>query len=386
MIDSITIGVTEFVIYDDSKFTKARHQELRGKFGVFGRHSVRYTDYPKKCKKDGRYFPQVSIVERSAMKMRNGRRSKAERRIMIQVSLPKLLFGTNLFDINEKCLELCTIKMAELMKEIGIGIKKEDILHARVFRADFSKILKIAPRYAKTRQVLKELESYDNKARSAYNTITYHNEGAKGTYIKFYNGTKGLVIYDKFDEIVINGSTNLEQAISEQYMKGKWKYGAIRFELSVHKKQSLDALMRKHTNTSQRNFEFIEVASESIGKAVLLGEYRALYVDGFQGLVRLKGLKEAELSQILDTETKNYREKAFFFYLIGRIQRIGLSNALREMKDQCSSSTFGRGKKEAERMMAQLGAKQNEVSIVNYLERRLIDFRTIMPKKFEEML
>ena len=386
MIDSITIGTEHFILYDDSKFTKAKHQELSGKFGIFGRHSVRYTDYAKKCKAEGRYFPQVSIVERGSIRKRNGQRAKAERRLMIQVSLPKLIFSTNLFDINEKCLELCAMRLVELMREIGIGISKENILYARVFRADFSKILKIAPKYAKTKQILKELEAYDNKARSAYNRITYHDEGVDGKYLKFYNGTRGLVIYDKFDEIVINGSTNLENAIAEQYKKGKWKYGAIRFELSIHKKQSLDAIMRKHTKTKKRNFQFVEVVSGVISKAVLLEEYRNLYVNGFQGLVRLKGLKEAELLNTLDNETNNYREKAFFYYLIARIQNIGLSEALEEMQSQCSASTFGRYKKDAERMIEQLEAKQNEANLVSYLERRLMEFTPVMPKKFMEML
>lgn len=386
MIDSITIGTEHFILYDDSKFTKAKHQELSGKYGVFGRHSVRYTDYAKKCKAKGRYFPQVSIVERGSMRKRNGQRTKAERRLMIQVSLPKLIFSTNLFDINEKCLELCAIRLVELMQEIGVGISIDNILHARVFKADFSKILKIAPKYAKTKQILNELEAYDNKARSAYNRITYHNEGVDGKYLKFYNGTRGLVIYDKFDEIVINGSTNLESAISEQYKKGKWKYGAIRFELSIHKKQSLDAIMRKHTKTKKQNFQFIEVVSGVISKAVLLEEYRTLYINGFQGLVRLKGLKEAELLNILDNETNNYREKALFYYLIGRIQNIGISEALEEMRSQCSASTFGRYKKDAERMLGQMEAKQNEANMVSYLERRLIDFKPIMPKKFMNML
>ena len=386
MIDSITIGTEHFIIYDDSKFTKARHQELSGKFGVFGRHSVRYTDYAKKCKAKGRYFPQVSIVERSSMQKRNGQRTKAERPLMIQVSLPKLIFSTNLFDVNEKCLELCAIRLVEMMREIGVGISNENVLYARVFKADFSKILKIAPKYAKTKQILKELEAYDNKARSAYNRITYHDEGVEGKYLKFYNGTKGLVIYDKFDEIVINGSTNLENAIAEQYKRGKWKYGAIRFELSIHKKQSLDAVMRKHTKTKKRNFQFVEVVSGEISKAILLEEYRSLYINRFQGLVRLKGLKEAELLHILDVETNSYREKAFLYYLIGRIQTIGLSEALSELRSQCCASTFGRYKKDAERMIGQLEAKQNEANLVSYLERRLIDFNPVMPKKFKDML
>lgn len=386
MIDSITLGTEHFIVYDELKFTKAKHQELRGKFGIFGRHSVRYTTYVKQCKAEGRYFPQVSIVERSSMKKRNGQRTKAERRLMIQVSLPKLIFATNLFDIDERCIELCATRLADMMREIGIGISTENILHAHVFRADFSKILKIAPKYAKTQRILKELEAYDNKARSAYNRITYHDDNVQGKYLKYYNGTRGLVIYDKFDEIIINGSTNLEHAIAEQYKRGKWKYGAIRFELSIHKKQSLDAIMRRHTKTKKRYFQFIEVASESIAKAILLEEFRTLYVDGFQGMVRLKGLKEAELLNLLDNETNSYREKGFFYYLVHRIQNIGLSDALEEMRGQCAPSTFGRYKKDAERLMTKLEARHDEVSLIGYLEKRLQDFRPIMPKKFKELL
>ena len=53
MIDSVTIYTTNFVTYSEEYFSKAQYQELRGEYGVFGRHTTRYTTYPQKCKAKG---------------------------------------------------------------------------------------------------------------------------------------------------------------------------------------------------------------------------------------------------------------------------------------------------------------------------------------------
>lgn len=58
MIDSITLHIPNFVTYSDEFFTKAQYQELKGEFGVFGRFATRYTDYPQRCKTEGRITPK----------------------------------------------------------------------------------------------------------------------------------------------------------------------------------------------------------------------------------------------------------------------------------------------------------------------------------------
>jgi hypothetical protein len=62
MIDSIVLSIPNFILYSEEFFTKEKFQELKGKQGVFARHSTRYTDYPQRCKTEGRYFPQVHIT------------------------------------------------------------------------------------------------------------------------------------------------------------------------------------------------------------------------------------------------------------------------------------------------------------------------------------
>jgi hypothetical protein len=58
MIDSVVLKIRNFVLFEpDEHFKRVKKQELKGKYGVFGRHMARYTGYPQKEKKQGRYFP-----------------------------------------------------------------------------------------------------------------------------------------------------------------------------------------------------------------------------------------------------------------------------------------------------------------------------------------
>jgi hypothetical protein len=213
MIDSVTIQTDLFVTYSDEFFTKAQHQDLKGEFGIFGRYTSRYTTYPQACKAEGRYFPQVHIVER----LRRGKAGMVpvKRSLMIQVSLPKLVFGTSIFDLDERLLPLAAQKLADALKKIKISVTSEHLLNAIVTRVDYSKILKISPTYGTTDRILRALAPYEMKQSSDFNRRDYH-DGRDGFYVKFFNSSQGFVIYDKFDEIVANGKTKLEQEIARQ--------------------------------------------------------------------------------------------------------------------------------------------------------------------------
>ena len=213
MIDSITIRITNFTIYSYQFFTQAQHKDLGGKFGIFGRYTTRYTDHAQHCKAEGRYFPQVHLIEQSRQTKRG--MVPTERYLVIQVSLPKLIFGTSIFDINEHLLPTAVQKLVEALEEIKVSILPNDIFEAIVTRVDYSKILQISGSFGTTDQILRTLVQYDAKQSSDFNRRDYQS-GREGFYIKFFNSSQGFVIYDKFDEIVANGKTNLEQEIARQ--------------------------------------------------------------------------------------------------------------------------------------------------------------------------
>lgn len=384
MIDSVTIHITNFVTYSDEFFTKAQHQELKGKYGVFGRFTTRYTDYPQRCKAEGRYFPQVHITERSRRTKRG--MIPSERQLVVQVSLPKLLFGASIFDMDERLLPLVAKKLVDALKEIKVGVKPEDVLGAIVYRIDYSKILQISPSFGTTAQMLRALMPYDMKQSSDFNRRDYH-DGKDGFYLKYYNSSQGFVLYDKFDEIATNGKTQLEQEIARQYKAGKWTKGALRIELSLQKKQTVDETLRQFSAAiKKKGYTLQEAAKGDIAKKVLMRTFENVYVKDFNRLVRLSDLKNTELQRLIGEYADDFRDRAILYYLAHRVRDHGLKSAIEELKREASPATVTRYKKAVENILAKAEAKKDVVGVVPYLQRKLAAFRPVLPKKLEVIL
>ncbi len=383
MIDSITIHISDFITYSDEYFTKAQYQELKGEFGIFGRYTSRYTTYAQTCKAEGRYFPQVHIIERSRRTKRG--MIPVYRRLVVQVSIPKLLFGTSIFDIDERLIPLAVQKLCDSLKEIKIGVTSENILNALVYRVDYSKIIQVSPSFGTTDHILRALAPYDLKQSSDFNRSHYH-DGRDGFYLKFYNSSQGFVIYDKFDEIVANGKTKLEQAIAREYKAGKWTKGALRIELSLEKKQTVDTVLRTHVKDKKKDFTLLEVARTEIAQACLLKVFENIYIADFSRLVRLSGLKDVELEQFIKEYAKDFRDRALLFYLAHQVRRHGLKTTVGYLKDEVSSATLFRYKRAIEQILSRAEAKKDVVSVVPYLYRKLKIFRPVLPKTLKTIL
>lgn len=383
MIDSVTVRITDFVVYSEKYFTKAQHKELKGEFGVFGMYTTRYTTYAQECAKEGRYFPQVSIMERSRRTKRG--MIPTSRQLIVQVSLPKLVFGTSIFDFDEKLVALAAERIKEVLGEIKVGVSVTAALEATVTRVDFSKIIQISPRYGTTERMLKALAPYDMKQSSDFNRSHYH-DGRDGFYVKFYNSSQGLVLYDKFDEIVANGKTNLEKEIARRYKQGTWTKGALRIELSLQKKQTVDSAMRQFSGERKRDYSLRDVAKKAIAKACLLRAFESVYVTDFNRLVRLAGLKDAELIHTIEEYTDNFRDRAILYYLAHGVREHGLKAVIEGLKRQTSPASIGRYKNAVETILGAVEAKRDKVSPVPYLHRKLKMFHPVLPKKLIHML
>jgi hypothetical protein len=385
MIDSITLSFSDFILYSDEFFTKAKFQELKGKHGVFARHSTRYTDYPQRCKTDGRYFPQVHITATEHRWSGRFCVRPSSRRLIVQVSLPKLLYSVSIFDIDERLLPLVAQRLVDVLKEIKLGVTAEGVLNAIVQRVDYSKILKISPSFGTTARILRELAPYDLKQSSDFNRSHYH-DGKDGFYLKFYNSSRGFVLYDKFDELLTNGKTKLEQEISRQYVAGKWKSGALRIELSLQKKQTVEAALRRLIRTKKKDFTLREAANAKIAKTLLLETFAQVYIKNFNRLVRLTGLKDAEILAIVNAKAVDFKERAALYYLVHRVRDVGLRAAIEELKLDASPATVGRYKTAVERVLGEADAKKDSVDVVGYLRRKLEAFTPVLPKRLVKSL
>lgn len=379
MIDSVVIKITDFVLYRDTSFTRLKYQQFKGKYGVFGRFQTQHSTYPQELKKQGVYYPQVDIVHAQRRIKNGGGRFSKQRYLLVQVSIPKLIYGVSIFDVSEELIPVFAAKLRQALLAVHVEVSEESILKANVQRIDYSKIIKTSPSYGGGMAIIQELGKYNAKQSSDFNR-NYVREGRDTSYIKFLNTSQGLVIYDKFDELTVNGSTRLDRSIAETYSKGGMKYGALRIELSLQLKQTVDSVLRRHHKGKRSNFTLLEAARTDISQAVLLDTFEKIYVKGFVGAVYLSGLKENDLLDTIGLHTSNYGQQAILYLLAHRIRSVGLKQAIQEMRRQVSSSTVGRYKKMVETVLMDADAKHNRVNIVSYLHRKLKQFTPVMPK------
>lgn len=136
MVDSITIAISDYILYSPEYFTKYKQTQLRGKFGVFGYYGVRYSRYPQQCKKQGRYFPLVHILERTRTNKNERYHPTPERKLIVQMSLPKLLYGCNLFDITEEFLPIIAQKLVQLLREFHQQYAEQSYMYRHIQGVD----------------------------------------------------------------------------------------------------------------------------------------------------------------------------------------------------------------------------------------------------------
>jgi hypothetical protein len=383
MIDSVTLRIEDYVLYSDKYFTKAKYQELKGEYGVFGVFTTRFTTHAKTCTSEGRYFPQIHIMEH----LRRTKRGMvpASKYVVMQASLPKLLFGTSIFDIDERLLPVILQKIIVTLKEINIGVTLEAVNKAIITRLDYSKILQISPSFGTTDRILRALAPYDMKQSSDFNRSHYH-DGRDGFYLKFYNSSQGLVIYNKFDEIVANGKTQLEHEIAKQYKNGTWKKGAIRIELSLQKKQTVEAMLRKFNRVKKKDFTLEDVMQTTIAKACLIRTFEKVYINDFNRLVRLADLKDTELTHSIEQYADNLRDRAILYYLAHEVRKHGLKSTIALLKAEMSPATIGRYKRTIEMILGAAEAKKDNVNVIAYLYKKLHTFTPVLPKKLDAIL
>lgn len=385
MIDSVVLKLPDFVLYRDDHFTQRKYQELKGKFGVYGKFWTRYTTYPQQARKEGKYFPQVAIIHRERRVKGGQGKMQTDRHLLVQVSIPKLIYGVNLFDIDERLLPVFAHKLRQALLYIHLDVSEQAILNGIVQRVDYSKVIKTSPSYGTSTAIMQELAGYDAKQSSDFNLRDVRS-GRDTSYIKFYNSSQGFVVYDKFDELTVNGKTKLEQELARAYQRGQYKHGAMRLELSLQKKQTVDSVLRRYHKHKRSSFTLIEAARADISQAVLLDTFEKIYIKGFTGIVYLSRLKEKDLLHQVRQHTDNLNHQALLYYLAHRVRDVGLKTATDELKGQVSASTISRYKKRVEDILLAASAKRDKVNVIAYLHRKLQSFTPVMPKELNTIL
>jgi hypothetical protein len=360
----------QFELKEINKLDGKKTQQGRG----FSINSSYCEVYKKEQKKNGIYCPEI----RKAIKTSRG--GLATEVLEIQVSLPKLIYGGGFFDTDFNDLEKIYSKLLSCLNDLGISTSKDELRHAIIRRADFSKIIRLPPYLGQANQVIYALSKFDYKPSSDFNFHKF-NDSTGGAYIKFYNSTQGYVIYDKMGEILNNGYTDLERNVIERFKAGKLKRGALRFELSLQRKDSFEAIVRRYIKNKKKDFYLEEILSEDLAKAVLLNAFDKVFNNIALGLLTLSEMEDNRLRAYLDNSTISIKKQQNLYYWVRMATNIGISGTWEQIRLKYKGGSVDRCKKEVSLILQELGKIDgNTPNLIAYLRSEHKKFEIIKGK------
>jgi hypothetical protein len=328
----------------------------------------------KEFKKKGLYYPIISAYKRII----NGREEGVK--LEIQVSLPKLLYCTNLWEIKPNDLEAVCQALHRCLVQTGVDIPLEVITKAILKRVDFSKIVRIPAMYGTAKQVTKKLSVFDYKQCSDFKFREY-GDFSDGAAMKFYNDTQGYVVYDKISEIWGNGYTLQEQEIIKWYQETKQRRDVLRFEVSLERKQSMEAVLRRFIPNKKKDFILADIMSDcEVSKQVLLETFNKVFNKDYLPLITLAEMRENSFEAFLRDNDLPLAEHYKLYYWVNMMGKYGLRATLDYMKEKMPKTSFKRFKDCLIGIVEKLPKIEGEIpSLVSYLRKKHEEFELFCP-------
>lgn len=373
MIDSVVLQLHngQFKLREKNRFNEAKKQQGRG-FSVDTRYCNEHT---KSWKKRGVYCPMFGLLTRARGL------TEPQEVLEIQVSLQKLVHGTNLFDVNRDDLDTIFQKLLFFLDDLGVDTTKEDLQKAIVRRADFSKIIKLPDYLGRADEVTRLLAQFNYKSQSEFRLSEY-SEGGEGISIKFYNSTQGYAIYDKFGEILSQGFTKQEMTLKRLYEEGKLKRNALKFELSLQRKDSFEAVVNRRIKTEKKkNFYLEEILDRDLARTILCDAFEKVFNNVAVGLITLSQMEDNKLRVYLESSGLSQTKQEKLYYWVRMATNFGIAGTWEQLKSKHKGGSVDRRKKEIALILQELGQISGNVpNLVDFLRAEHEKFESIKPK------
>ncbi len=377
MYDSVFFHLEEnqFNLQDDKFFDGRNTKQVSGRYDTGSSFVSGVRDY---MRKNGKYYPSVNLTNRSIGNYRTGRHTV--KRLEIQTSLQKTCYETSKYELSPDNFDFAMKRTIEYLKMAGVSTDLENLKKGVLSSVAFSKSI-LLPFYIGTaEQVIKKIAPINYKPRSKFRYRDY-DDGWEGVYIKFYNPIRGFGAYCKYGEILNNGFTLVEEEINRQVLDGTQPRDIIRFELTLEKKPSLEAVLRRFIPAKKKDFTLGDIfANYDISQKLLLEEFDEVYSPINTGILSLAETKENQLDYILNSKISDLKDRALMAYLVNIAIKFGENHLWKQLKRETSSNTYNRIKPKIEKIIKELGILQEPVcNLVEFLRNEILKFEPIKP-------
>lgn len=377
MYDSVNFHLKEgqFKIENDSFLDGKKTNQVNGRFDI---GSSFVSGVRERVKRSGKYYPLISLPERTIGNNLTGKRR--EKRLEIQISFQKARYETNKYEIGKDDFGFVHKRIIEYLGMAGIATDITDIKSGVLEKLAISKSIILPSYYGTAEQVIKRLTPLNYKPSCKFRYRDY-NDGWEGVSVNFHNDVRGFCIYCKYSEIINNGYTLVEKEIKRQVLAGTQPKDIIRFELTLQRKQTLEAVLRRVIPSKKKDFTLNDIFIHSdIAQKLLLEEFDKIYNDTSVAIITLSEMKENKLDYLLRSRISKFQDRVLMAYFVNMTTKIGLSQTLMRAKQELRGGSYDRVKKRLPEIVKEVDELEEITpNLIEFLRSELVKFEPIKP-------
>ncbi len=246
MIDTVimTMKWHRFQIQDYSKFHTTKNELLTV------RGFRKFINNPTaQDKREGIYKPRLTLIKRGA-----------DISLKIEFSIPKLIFGNNLDELEENDFKLVAKTLNQKLESMGVWTTEKFIKEAEISAFHPSKNIILTDGYTSS-FAIKELAKINLNRKLDFSDTKFRNNGSA---LQYYSVSHSFVIYDKISDLkqpkarAIDKEQTIQQLSLFSEIKDFKKHTEIlRLEVRLSKKRKMNSVLEKNGYSKNPLFEHI---------------------------------------------------------------------------------------------------------------------------------
>ena len=198
---------------------------------------VKCVNNPTKISKEQwGYIPRLTVIKR-----------RREIYLKIEFSVPKLLFGNNLDEIEETDFDKVVNKLQKIIKEMGVMLWSHQIEDAEIISFHPSKNILLSKGYTSS-FAIRELSKINLNQKLDLEKVSFRNNGE---LLQLYANRHSLVLYDKINDLnkpakrAIDKDQTKQQSSLFDYVQRKKQIELLRFEVRLSYKRKTKEILEK---------------------------------------------------------------------------------------------------------------------------------------------
>jgi hypothetical protein len=360
-MDSIRLKLREdsFLVQDQAFFNEIRSR----RFSDSQRYKVEKTNnaFRRRLSAEGVYAPKFWLDDNSL--------GVPSDTLILEFSVAKLLYGTNLREVSEADLPAIIQKLKAFLKLIGIGVFERELLHATIVLVAYAKNVPI-DHLGKVSEILRVIAPFDYRPRSEFTRVEYR-QGASTSALKYFNSSSHLTLYDKLGEILHEPVTQEERKIAH-YLEGRASATVfqdlvretLRVEFTLHNKVAVKQAMAKYYGR-RNDYTLEEVFKDHIRDELLRNEVNRIFNHPLKEIVLLSVYGRDTFNAVINQYCKSFTQQAEIRFMLDVLLARGLKALRDEVLLKSTKRTWFRKQKKLKAVASKIELPQGITQLDN---------------------